>query len=103
MKETIPCLTCGSAAMGVSAVKGRPRSEFWLMRLATEWDPAPPRISATWDDVRQLVAHCLTRDDVWAVFSHLGATKIERQRLPDGGYVFKAQTVPVADVQISFF
>jgi len=97
-KAVLRSLTPSAAAMGVSRVQDRPRSEFWTLRFGTlHADPQPPHVDQTWDDVRALIAHCLTSDDVHAVLSHLAAVRIERQAIPPAErplVVFHA-TVPV--------
>lgn len=98
-KALLRSLTPSAAAMGVARVKDRPRSEFWLLRFHgnRQSDPPPPHVDQTWDDVRALVAHCLTANDVHCVLSHLAAVRIERQALPpaERPLVVFIATVPV--------
>lgn len=97
-KTVLRSLTSGAAAMGIARIKDRPRSEFWLLRFGTRHaDPQPPHVDQTWDDVRALVAHCLTTEDVHAVLSHLAAVRIERQAQPpaERPLVVFIATVPV--------
>jgi hypothetical protein len=84
MKHTHPCLCPGEVSLRLATIKDRPRTEFWIMRFGTRLhDPAPPRLpDTTWDDVRALVAHCLTVRDVAAVLSWVGVNRMEVQTLP---------------------